>query len=218
MKVRDVMTRDVLSVPPEARLGEVAAALATRGISGAPVVDEEGRVVGVISEADILVKERGPDPRRSGLLTRLFETDTELEQKLAARTAGEAMTSPPVVIESGHSIHEAAVRMVDERVNRLPVLEDGTLVGIVTRGDLVRAFARSDVEIETEIREGVLRRDLWVAPERVDARVQHGEVDLAGEVESQEEAKLIEEFVRRVPGVVAVRSGLTWAEDRIGRR
>lgn len=218
MKVREVMTRDVVSVRPEQRLGEVAETLASRGISGAPVLDERGNVVGVVSEADILLKERGADASRSNLLRRLFEVDTELDRKLAARTAGEAMTSPPVVIEAGRSVHQAAVRMVDEGVNRLPVLEDGKLVGIVTRGDLVRAFARSDLDIETEIREDVLLQELWFSPERIDARVQHGEVDLRGEVASEAEAKLIEEFVRRVPGVISVRSALSWTKDRVRTR
>ena len=100
--------------------------------------------------------------------------------------------------------------MVDRGVNRLPVVDGGKLVGIVTRADLVRAFVRSDAEIEREIREDVVLRTLWIAPESLSVAVKNGEVTLAGQVESQDDADLVTAFAGRVPGVVAVDSRLTW--------
>ena len=108
--------------------------------------------------------------------------------------------------------------MVDEGVNRLPVVDaDGTLVGIVTRADLVRAFVRTDGELAEEIREDVLLKSLWITPGNVDVVVNEGVVTLRGEVENRATAEMLPDFVRRVPGVVAVRSDVTW-EDENGRR
>ena len=148
--VRDVMTRSVVSVPLVAPLKEVARALVEHRISGVPVVDVDGTVLGVVSEADFLVKEQGPDEIHYRRLARLIGTPrtsrTQLE-KLEAITAHEAMTSPAVTIGSGRPIREAAALMTSRRVNRLPVVDDGELVGIVSRGDLVRAYVRTDDEL-----------------------------------------------------------------------
>src|SRR3990172_6043670 len=145
MKIKDVMTRDVITVGPETPLKEAAVILGRNGISGLVVVDGDGAVVGVLSEADILLKEGGERSAHTGLFGWLFETGgAALEQKLAARTAGEAMTAPALTIGPERPLHEAAARMIEDGVNRLPVLEDGKLVGIVSRADLVGAFPRTD--------------------------------------------------------------------------
>lgn len=213
MKISDVMTRDVMTVSPDATLKQVAQVLAGLGVSGLPVV-EDGLVVGVVSEADVLAKERGDAPHRSGLFGLLLDDGADLRAKLEARTAAEAMTSPAVTISQDRPLAEAAARMLDEEVNRLPVVEeDGTLVGIVTRADLVRAFVRSDEEIAREVEEDVVLRTLWIAPERVEVSVADGEVQITGHVESKAEAELLPEFVRKVAGVVSVSSSLTWDDD-----
>src|SRR5436309_201776 len=126
MKVKDAMTADVRTVGPETSLRDVAAILAQHRISGLPVVDSEGRVLGVVSSSDILVKERAEAPasERRGILGRLHRgNDTELQMKVEARTAGEAMTSPAVTIGPGAMLSEAVGRMIDNGVRRLPVLE-----------------------------------------------------------------------------------------------
>ena len=103
--------------------------------------------------------------------------------------------------------------MIEEGVNRLPVVDDEErLIGIVTRADLVRAFVRSDDEVEQEIREDVIRRTLWIEPDTIQVEVEGGEVRLSGEVETKGDAELIPTFVQRVPGVVAVLSKLRWRE------
>jgi CBS domain-containing protein len=217
VKVADVMTVDVVTVDKETSLRDVAALLTERRISGLPVVDE-GRVVGVVSEGDILVKERGRNAERRGLFGVLLDNRATAELKLEARTAEAAMTSPALTIGPDRPVAEAAGVMVDEGVNRLPVVNaDGTLLGIVTRADLVRVFVRSDAELTEEIRQDVLVKTLWITPGGVDVAVKEGVVTLKGEVENRATAEMLPDFVRRVPGVVAVRSDVTW-EDENGRR
>jgi CBS domain-containing protein len=217
MRVRDVMTTDVLTVRADASLKEAAALMAERGISGVPVVGLGGRVAGVLSERDILFKETGHTPRR-GFVDRLLALPPdELGAKLVARTAGEAMTSPALTIGPRRPLTEAANTMIEQGVKRLPVVDDaGNLVGIVTRADLVRAFVRSDEAIAKEIREDVIRRSLWIEPDKVEVIVEAGEVRLAGEVETKAEAELVPEFVQRVPGVVSVLSKLSWRQNGRG--
>jgi CBS domain-containing protein len=216
MKVRDVMSRDVITVTPAMTLKEAAGLLVQHRISGVPVVDEDGDVVGVLSEADVLVKEGG-GPRRDGLLGWLFEPDDAVRDKLGARTVGEAMTTPPLTVGPQAPVHKAAARMVQDEVNRLPVVDEaGRIVGIVTRADLVRAFTRSDDEILDEIRSEILRRTLWLEPGAVQVRVDGGAVELTGEVETETDAELLPRLVERVPGVVSVNADLQARAARVG--
>ena len=123
------------------------------------------------------------------------------------------MTAPPVTIRRARPVHEAAALMLDRGVNRLPVVDEhGRLVGIVTRADLVRAFARTDAEIEREIREDVLGRTMWAAPERFAVEVDGGEVTIEGRVVDQQSADVLTRLLERVPGVVHVRSDLSWRD------
>jgi len=203
MRVAEVMTTEVLTVAPETSLKQVAEMLASRGISGAPVVDEEKHVVGVVSEADIIVKERRlPQP---DALHRFLHRTNGTAAKRAATTAGEAMTSPAVTVTGTRRVDVAAALMLDRHVNRLPVVDDqGVLVGIVTRADLVRAFIHSDDEIANEIREEVLLRELWLRPEDFELTVDRGEVTVAGHLPNEDERELLIRRVGLVPGVVSV--------------
>jgi CBS domain-containing protein len=211
MKIEDVMTREPKSVTEDTPLKDVARILADNGISGLPVTDAEGRVVGVVSEADIIGKEAGADRERS-LLGRLLRGGES--PKLDARTAGEAMTSPAITIAADREVAEAARAMTERLVNRLPVVDDeGKLVGIVTRADLVRAFLRPDSEIERELREEVVAHKLWIDPRHLQITVENGEVSLRGKVDTKADAELLEYFATRVPGVVAVHSTLRWEID-----
>jgi CBS domain-containing protein len=215
MKVKDVMTTDVITVEPQTTLKDVAAVLAVRRISGLPVVDAGGKVVGVISEADILFKEVG-EKGPQGVIAWLLEPGGDV--KLDARTAGEAMTAPARTIGPDRPLAEAAKRMLEEAVNRFPVVDDdGALLGLVSRADLVRAFVRSDEAIANEIRQDVILKTLWIAPEDLDVSVRGGAVTINGHVESKADAELIEAFARRVPGTVSVESKLSWLEES-GRR
>jgi len=202
MRVAELMTPDVLTVTPETPLKDVAELLSARGISGAPVVDEAGRVLGVVSEADILAKERRP-PKQARLGRLLGHTEPG-DAKAAARTAGEAMTAPALTIAPDRRVDAVAAVMLDRGVNRLPVVgRDGALVGIVTRADLVRAFVHTDEQIEREIREDVFLHELWLDPADFDLTVRNGEVTITGP-RTDGERELIERRIRLVPGVVSV--------------
>ena len=164
MRVRDVMSTDVATVAPATDLRDIAALLVEKRISGVPVV-ENGRVVGVVSERDILFKERPSDGLHRGVLGWLMD-EGDLMLKVDARTAGSAMTSPAVTIGPDRGVADAASVMLDESFSRLPVVDHGSLVGIVTRHDLVRAFARSDEEIWLEIEADPLFARTGCAPDR----------------------------------------------------
>jgi len=207
MKIRDLMTTEVVTVTPNTSLKDVAALLVDRRISGLPVVDDEQHVLGIVSEADILVRE-GAEGRREGLLGWLFEPDLGIERKLTATTAGDAMSTPAITVGPSVPVHTAANRMVAAGINRLPVVDDGRLIGIVTRADLVRAFARNDIEIAEEITSEVLKRTLWLEPGSVTVTVTDGAVELSGHVDTETDAELLPLFVQRVPGVVSVRATL----------
>jgi CBS domain-containing protein len=213
MKIEQLMTREPVAVGAETPLRDVAAILSERRISGLPVIGERLEVLGVVSEADIVAKEQGPEPLR-GRLSGWLRTDRARARKLAARTAGEAMSAPAITIAAGKSVAEAARLLATNGIKRLPVVdEDGTLVGIVTRADLVRAFARSDDEIERELREEVVLRSLWIDDSRLDVRVERGEVRLAGKLQNRSDVELLQRFAARVPGVVSVQSTLRWDWD-----
>lgn len=215
MNVHEVMTSPVITVRPDASLKEVASILAQCGISGVPVVVEDGRVIGIVSEGDILFKERGPSERTGVLAWFADPYDVEEQLKLAARTAAEAMTAPAKTIAPWRLVSSAAAEMLDGGVNRLPVVdEEGRLVGIVTRADLVRAFVRPDAEIAREIREKVLERALLLeTAETVTVVVDGGKVTLDGFVELRADAELIPALVARLPGVVEVESSVHWRTE-----
>jgi CBS domain-containing protein len=212
MKVEDVMTTEVRTVGPDTSLKDAAIELVRHGISGMPVIDSERHVLGVLSEADILAKEGDDGRGRGGFLKWLVDPgDPWISSRFDAVTVGEAMSAPAQTVMPGRPLAEVATTMLDEGINRLPVVDaDGTLVGIVSRGDLVRAFARPDEEIRREIEEDVIRKALWLDPSVVRVTVTNGVVTLAGEVASAADAELLPTFTRKVPGVVDVSSTLTY--------
>jgi CBS domain-containing protein len=206
--VAQVMTPNVLTVRPEASLKDVAQLLSDHGISGVPVVERK-RVLGVVSQTDIVAKERGPVAKRGRFASWFARPSKATDRdRLEARTAGDVMTSPAITIESWQTVADAAALMLSRDVDRLPVLKDGKLEGIITRSDLVGAFSRSDTEIERDIREEVVLRSFWIPDGDVEVRVRKGDVTLTGTVESELVAELLPDAIRRVPGVVDVRAKL----------
>lgn len=216
MKVREVMTTTVLTIGPEAPLKDLARLLVAHGISGVPVCDVERHVVGVVSEGDVLCKGLGGE-RRGRLLAWLADGPVPAE-KARATVVREAMTSPAITIAPFRDVDEAARLMVEHGVNRLPVVADGELVGIVTRADLVRAFTRGDEEIRREIESDLLQRTLWVEPGAVRVTVVSGHVQLAGRLQTRSDAELLSRLAARVPGVVTVEPELEWLLDDTTRR
>jgi CBS domain-containing protein len=127
------------------------------------------------------------------------------------------MTTPAVTIGAERRVDVAASLMLDRGINRLPVVDaEGLLVGIVTRADLVRAFATSDEQIAREIREDVLLQQLWMNPNTVELAVQNGEVTLSGPFEDESERELVVRRIRLVPGVVSAIVHDTASRQRLG--
>ena len=214
--VGDVMSRSVLSVRPDTPLKEVARLLVERRISGLPVVNDEGKVLGVVSEADLLVKEQDPAALPHRPLAWIFGESSEAREmraKVEARTAGEAMTAPAITIEASRSIHAAAGLMIERRVNRLPVTDGEELVGIVTRADLVRSFVRSDEQLAQTIRDDVLLKALWIDPAPFTVEVLDGVATIRGRVDRRSTAAMVTHMAEMVPGVVAVNAEIAWTVD-----
>lgn len=214
MKVKDVMTSDVISVSPQTPLREVARILSDSRISGVPVVDEAGACIGVVSEGDLLAKQVSQPTSRRPLEWIFGERrDPEEARRRAATTAAEAMSSPVVTIDVDRPLRGAAALMVERDVNRLPVLADGKLVGIVSRADLVRAYLRQDDEILAAVRDDVLRRTMWLDPSDFDVSVRDGAVRVTGQVDRRSTARIVERLIGLVDGVVHVESGIGWEFD-----
>jgi CBS domain-containing protein len=214
MTVRDAMTAEVCTVAPGMSLHDVARLLVERGISGAPVVDAYGELIGVISEGDFLVKERGLGRRPANVLDRLLGRADEVDvRRLSAQTAVQAMSTPAVTIGPDDTLREAAALMLDRAVNRLPVVSDGRLVGILTRADLVRAYIRRDDETLQTIRDEVLHDTMWMSPDDLEVDVTDGLVRLAGTVDRRSTATILVKLIGLVDGADRVESHLTWDLD-----
>ncbi|MDH6566089.1 CBS-domain-containing membrane protein [Streptomyces sp. SAI-208] len=217
-KVGSVMTMEVVRATYGTTFKEVARLLRENRISGLPVVDEDDKVIGVISETDLMTHQALlPDPyapARRFRLTGLTAAGRRQAAKARARTAGQLMSEPPVTIHADSTIVEAARTMAKNRVERLPVLdEEGRLVGIVTRRDLLKVFLRPDAEIRREVVDEVLVRALWLAPRSVDVSVTEGVVTLTGQMERKSETEIAVAMTVRVDGVVAVVDKLTYRLD-----
>ncbi|GAA3203168.1 CBS domain-containing protein [Nonomuraea roseoviolacea] len=215
--VRDVMTRDVVTVTGSTPFKDIALALIEGGVSAVPVLDDDRRVVGVVSEADLLRKEEFREQfyregYRPPLRARLRHPKGR--EKAAGDTAAELMTSPPVTVPPEAPVASAA-RLMDSRdVKRLAVVDgEGRLVGVVSRRDLVKLFLRGDEEIAAEIRDDILDRALWTDTSGVTVEVRRGVVTLSGWMERRTEAAIAARMTGRVHGVVDVVDRLTWKHD-----
>ena len=208
--VAAVMTTNVVTVAPGTVYKDVVECLRTRHVSAVPVVDGERRVVGVVSEADLLLKEERPDPGPGGALLHPHGDAA----KALARNAAALMTSPAVTVRPEATLTEAARLMHRKHVKRLPVVDaEGRLLGIVSRADLLQPFLRSDQSIEHEIRERVLRHVLAIDPAAVVVTVADGVVRLEGQVETKSLVRITAHLVQAVEGVVAVENRLSWKFD-----
>ena len=212
MKVVDVMTADVVSAQPEWSLKQAARVMIDAGVSGLPVIGDNGMVVGIITEADFIATEAGRTVGRQ----RLFDTVFGEKRTRTPSTVEAAMTRSPIVVDRNTTIAEAARLMTDRNVKRLPVVDpNGRLEGIVSRGDILVAFARDDEVIADAVERGVIRRILMLESRDVSVHVADGVVMLSGQVPNRSDAKLLEELVGRIEGVIRCESDLVWSFDDI---
>ena len=205
MRVSEIMTTPLISVGPHAQLKEVAQLLVKHRITGVPVVDAAGALMGIVSQAD-LVREEQLAEAESLTSTRRMRR-RQRRRDVAHRTAADVMTAPALTVELRCSAVRAAWLMTEHDVNRLIVVDGEEPVGIVTRTELIAAFARSDEDVRAEIVANVFPA-LEVSPNDVDVAIESGEVVLSGEVEDELQARWLPHAVRCVLGVVAVESRL----------
>ncbi|GHJ55047.1 CBS domain-containing protein [Micromonospora chersina] len=212
-QVQDVMTTDVATVREGTAYREIVDVLTGRHVTAAPVVDGAGQVLGVVSEADLMYKvelQGQPQPRR--ILPDRHRR--EARAKAGATLAADLMTAPPVTVSPDASLVEAARTMDVRGVKRLPVIDDlGRLVGIVTRGDLLKVHLRPDADIRRDVRDEVLRRTLGVPDGVVDVTVHGGVVTLTGQLDRWSTVRLALRLARQVSGVVEVVDALGYAID-----
>ena len=210
LTVKDVMTTRVVSVKRGASFRTMATALREYRVSAFPVVDDDGKVIGVVSEADMLAKEalesepEGMPGMIAGILRR------KEHEKARGTTAGDLMTCPAVTVTPDDTLERAARLMYTRKVKRLPVVDaNGHLVGIIGRSDLLSVFDRTDEDIRREIRDQVIQRDLHTDPATFSVVVKDGIVTLGGVAETSEFGSDLVQRIRHILGVVAVRDRLS---------
>ncbi|MGW5669412.1 CBS domain-containing protein [Micromonospora sp. NPDC003776] len=212
-QVQDVMTTDVASVREGTAYREIVDVLTGRRATAVPVVDGARRVLGVVSEADLLYKVEllgQPQERR------IFPSrhQREARAKAGATLAADLMTAPAVTVAPDASLVEAARTMDERHVKRLPVVDDlGRLVGIVTRGDLLKVHLRPDADIRRDVVDDVLRRTLGVPDDVVEVTLSGGVVTLTGQLDRWSTTRLAVRLTRQVSGVVEVVDALGYAID-----
>lgn len=212
MKVRDLMTPRVITVGPKTSLKEAARRMIEAGVSGLAVTGSDGALVGVITEADFVKSESGRRAKQRARLLRWFGSGDGMPA--TERLVEDVMTSAVVTIGPDADHVEAARIMEKAGIKRIPVVEDdGTLRGIISRSDILRAFARPDSDIIDEIRGHVMGEVLWIDPRKVEVRSVDGNVELHGQLETKSDAVLLEDLTKRLDGVVSLSSHLTWEID-----
>jgi CBS domain-containing protein len=211
--VRDVMTADVVAVKQDATFKDIATLLRLYRVSAFPVVDDDQVVIGVVSEADLLPKEAlvagsGLPPGRLSVVLHRREFS-----KAGGVTAADIMTRPPITITQDEPVTSAARLMYSCKVKRLPVVtEDGRLVGIISRADVLSVYSRPDEEIRQEIRQDVILTGFLTDPDRFTITVKDGIVTLQGRPETAGSGHDIVAETWRVEGVVSVCDLLTYPQ------
>ena len=208
--VKDVMSTHVIAVRKSATYKEMATRLREMHVSAFPVLDDDDKVIGVVSEGDLLIREALGD-RSPSVFTGVL--GSREQAKATGITAADLMTAPPVTIGPDDTVAHAARLMYARRVNRLPVVNgDGRLIGIVTRSDVLSVYDRADDDIRRDITDNVIRGEFRCDPVRFTVTVADGIVTLEGTPETAAAGRDIVDAVKHAQGVVAVRDQLTYPE------
>jgi CBS domain-containing protein len=208
--VGDVMTTRVIAVKRAAGYKEICGVLRQYRVSACPVINDDEKVVGVVSEADLLYKVADPSPPM-GLIRLRWKLGEE--SKVNAVTAGQLMTTPAISIQPAIPVQVAAQVMQERRIRRLPVVGlGGLLIGIVSRSDLLSVYERPDSEVRNEVVCEILAGEFELNPAEFEVTVASGVVTLAGPIARLQTALELLARVRHAAGVVAVRDRLMVAE------
>ncbi len=217
MKVEEIMTKDVITVSPKTPIHEAAQLMIDHGVSGLPVVDDAGSVVGIVSEGDLILREK---PRERAPWWRLFFGDAEQlareYQKAHGMTVGEVMTRSLIAVSPDFPIESAALILDQHRIRRVPVVAEGQLLGILSRGDLIKALAKaparaggppSDERLVREMR-ARLAEEPWVSNRGIVAQTKDGVLSLWGLVLTETEKSAVETMARTIEGCKGIDSHL----------
>jgi CBS domain-containing protein len=212
-RVRDVMTRELIIARPTTPYKQLVSRMIANRISGLPVVDRAGRLLGVVSETDLLCRaeqgDDGPVPTRPGRFA--GHTTRSRWYKATGLTANAVMTAPAVTVSADETLATVAQRFAETGLRRLCVTDtDGRLVGMLGRQDLLRPFLRCDQDIQHEVETQVLKRTLHATAAAARATVDNGVVLLTGRLEYQGDVTVASDLARHVPGVIAVHNRLDW--------
>ena len=209
--VRDVMNARVIALKRTADFKEIISVMRQHRVSACPVVNDAGQVIGLVSEADLLFKEADPGTPCGSIRLRWKLSE---ESKVNAVTAGHLMTSPAVTIHPDAAVAVAARVMQDRRLKRLPVVtDDGTLIGIVSRADVLSVYERPDADILDEVRIVIMAGEFGLNPASFTVTVTSGIVTITGMLGDPDTALELVARVRHAEGVVAVRDRLTIGEN-----
>jgi CBS domain-containing protein len=212
-KVEAVMTSQVVTARPATPFHELVRLLEQHHIGALPVADDTGRLVGIVSEADLLVKEGYPHGTTDADWADVLRYRQRLG-KAAGTRAGEVMAAPVVTVPLGTLVADAVRLMVRLDVDHLPVVDTrGGLAGIVTRSDLLKVFLRPDPAVQWEVDHDIVRGDFGIAAGAVQIEARDGVVRLRGQVERRSQVAALVRRVRGVDGVVEVDAQLTWRVD-----
>jgi len=196
MRAADLMTGHVLTARPYTTIRQAASWLSTNGFTALPVVDDDGVLVGIVTESD-LIRDRFPaDPR--SLLSGPANGHGTAPEPLAPATVGEVMSSPATALPAGTDVAEVARTMFVQRIRSLPIVDGGRVVGIITRRDLVRCLARSDAEIATDVRR---RLEVYGGPHRWSVSVRQGRVAITDTRDDPVDAHVAKIIAQSVAGV-----------------
>jgi CBS-domain-containing membrane protein len=211
VSVADVMRDQAVAVRERARFAEIAAAMRRYHISSLPVIDSQDRVIGLISNYDLLLGDVAPQGGRGRLLGRFRHRDREGAGMLAT----ELMTSPAITVTAMTPAREAARAMYRHRIHQLPVVDAVTarLTGVITRSDLLAVYERPDEDIRGEILYGIIEHTLGMPPGRFDVTVVGGAVTIRGHLERRSAALRLVEAIAHVDGVITVINHLTYARE-----
>ena len=211
MRISELMTVDVITIGPDAPLKEAARRMLEAGVSGLPVTGDDGELLGIITEADFVKTEANRGTQSRAGLLRWFVHNSGVPNKPV--TVGDIMSSPVVTVHPHEQHSQAARLLIKNRVKRVPVVEDGRLLGLISRTDLLRSFVRSDHAILEEIQDDLMKRILWIEPDDVEVSSIDGHVTLKGMLSTRSDAELLATMTERLDGVASVDSQLTWELD-----
>ncbi|MYL23149.1 CBS domain-containing protein [Vreelandella massiliensis] len=227
MQAADIMTHDVISVGPEEDVNAIAKLLLTHHISAVPVVDDAQKVLGIVSEGDLMRRVKSEEGEERSWWLSLFAGQKNATEyvKSHGRKASEVMTPDPLTIDESTPLHKIARLLEKHRIKRVPVVSDGKLVGIVSRANLLQGLASSEVTTgeapgdDRAIREAILKEveeNTGVRVAGISVIVSEGVAELWGLVESNEQRKAVQVAAENTPGVTKVENNLGLVPKGVG--